>query len=313
MRVCRLELLFTSEKTHRLAPFLGSTIRGAFGNTLKEMHCVKEHDRCSACDIRTRCLYTYIFESGWYFSANGKAQSGVPQPYVFEPQVILNRESGKSQLKLGLVLFGNSIEHLSTILDCLRIVGLRGIGKYRTSYILEKVTDVFSGQDPWNEDISQLIASPYIKTWQDYQEQAFQLGKVSRCQIHLITPLRVKTEGHFSNELKFSTIFKAIVRRTSLLNKYYSNEEKEDVTELINLSSQIPSGTLNLHWQEMERYSRRQDQRMLLGGLVGLVECEGEITPFLPWLLLGEDIHIGKNTSFGLGGYRLKVFNSNSL
>jgi len=172
--------------------------------------------------------------------------------------------------------------------------------------IEKEVKDIFSGQTIWSGDMVKLISSPYSKTWQDYQEQASQLGTVNRCQIHIITPLRVKSEGHLSNELKFSTIFKAIVRRWSLLNKYYGSGEKEDLTELVNQSSKIPSGTLNLRWREMERYSRRQDQRMLLGGLVGIMECEGEITPFLPWLLLGQDILIGKNTSFGLGGYRLK-------
>ncbi|HOB12473.1 MAG TPA: CRISPR system precrRNA processing endoribonuclease RAMP protein Cas6 [Syntrophomonadaceae bacterium] len=307
MRLCRLELLFSSEQNHRLAPFLGSTIRGAFGNILKELHCTKEHGKCSICEIRNRCIYTYIFESGWYFAAGEKIQSGVPQPYVLEPQVILNRETGRSQFKLGMVLFGNSIQHLSAILACLQIVGLKGLGKYRTPFILEEIKDNFSGQILWKKGMDQLISSPRVKTWQDYQEQALQLGTVNRCQIHIVTPLRVKTEGHLSNELKFSTIFKAVVRRASLLNKYYGNGKKEDVTELINLSSQIPSGTLNLHWQEMERYSRRQDQRMLLGGLVGIMECEGELTPFLPWLLLGQDIHIGKNTTFGLGGYELKV------
>ena len=306
MRICRLELLFSSEENHKLAPFLGSTIRGAFGNVLKDLHCVKEHGRCSACETRNQCAYTYIFESGWYFATGERIQSGVPQPYVFEPQVIRNPESGKSQLKLGLILFGNSIEHLPSILECLIILGLKGIGKYRIPYILKEVKDIFSGQTIWSGDMVKLISSPYSKTWQDYQEQASQLGTVNRCQIHIITPLRVKSEVHLSNELKFSTIFKAIVRRWSLLNKYYGSGEKEDLTELVNQSSKIPSGTLNLRWREMERYSRRQDQRMLLGGLVGIMECEGEITPFLPWLLLGQDIHIGKNTSFGLGGYRLK-------
>jgi len=46
---------------------------------------------------------------------------------------------------------------------------------------------------------------------------------------------------------------------------------------------------------------------MELGGLIGEVGFEGNLTPFLPYLLLGDKIHAGKNTSFGLGKYSIQV------
>ncbi|MDI7261613.1 MAG: CRISPR system precrRNA processing endoribonuclease RAMP protein Cas6, partial [Thermodesulfobacteriota bacterium] len=32
---------------------------------------------------------------------------------------------------------------------------------------------------------------------------------------------------------------------------------------------------------------------------------EGDFEPFMPFLLLGEFIHVGKGTSFGLGKYEI--------
>ena len=56
-------------------------------------------------------------------------------------------------------------------------------------------------------------------------------------------------------------------------------------------------------WDDWSRYSRRQEARMSLGGFKGKVTFEGELDEFMPFLLLGEYIHVGKNTAFGLGKY----------
>lgn len=307
MEICRLELILSSNEAQEMAPFIGSTIRGAFGNILKDIYCVEPPGKCSDCMLRNRCVYTYLFESGWYFSNGECQQAGVPQPYVFEPTVNAETKSGKVKIKLGLLLFGNSIDYVPVFVNCINKIGRWGLGKNRISYELERVEDLFEKKDIWSKDLIKMIDRPHTKTWDDYLEQAQEKNNIKRCQIELVTPLRIKQEGRLHNQLDFSTIVKAIIRRWNSLNKYYGDGQNKDGRKLINLAANIPSGTLNLHWQEMERYSRRQDQRMLLGGLMGIMECAGELEPFIPWLLLGQDIHIGKNTSFGLGKYNLII------
>jgi len=44
---------------------------------------------------------------------------------------------------------------------------------------------------------------------------------------------------------------------------------------------------------------------MKLGGFVGNITFEGDLKEFLPFVKLGEYIHIGKQTSFGLGKYEI--------
>jgi CRISPR/Cas system endoribonuclease Cas6 (RAMP superfamily) len=58
-------------------------------------------------------------------------------------------------------------------------------------------------------------------------------------------------------------------------------------------------------WIDRSRRTRKgfsQD----LSGFVGEVTYRGDIEPFLPLLLLGEYIHVGKNAAFGNGWYRLE-------
>jgi hypothetical protein len=42
-----------------------------------------------------------------------------------------------------------------------------------------------------------------------------------------------------------------------------------------------------------------------MGGFVGQVTFEGEIEPFLPWLVWGEVVHVGKDAVKGNGRMRI--------
>ncbi len=44
---------------------------------------------------------------------------------------------------------------------------------------------------------------------------------------------------------------------------------------------------------------------MKFGGLLGSISYEGDLAPFMPYLALGEWLHVGGKTSFGLGRYRI--------
>jgi hypothetical protein len=46
-----------------LPPFLGSTLRGAFGAALKKVFCFVPHGECGRCWFYEACPYQYIFES----------------------------------------------------------------------------------------------------------------------------------------------------------------------------------------------------------------------------------------------------------
>ena len=59
------------------------------------------------------------------------------------------------------------------------------------------------------------------------------------------------------------------------------------------------------HEHDPERYSARQDVKMKMGGFVGEVQYVGEVREFFPLLKLGEKLHVGKATGFGLGRYEV--------
>jgi hypothetical protein len=45
---------------------------------------------------------------------------------------------------------------------------------------------------------------------------------------------------------------------------------------------------------------------MKLGGLIGSVDYAGDLAVFIPFVALGAFLHVGKNSTFGLGKYRVE-------
>ena len=60
----------------------------------------------------------------------------------------------------------------------------------------------------------------------------------------------------------------------------------------------LHSRLVPLHWQ---RHSVEGDTRHPLHGVLGELLLAGPLLPFLPFLRLAEQVHVGKSTSFGLG------------
>ena len=50
--------------------------------------------------------------------------------------------------------------------------------------------------------------------------------------------------------------------------------------------------------EKLERYSNRTNGKMDFSGLIGTIEYEGNLTPFVPWLYAAQRLHIGRNTTF---------------
>jgi hypothetical protein len=76
---------------------------------------------------------------------------------------------------------------------------------------------------------------------------------------------------------------------------------------LIEQATEVKVAEKKLQGHDWERYSSRQDTKMKLGGFMGRLKFEGELSEFIPYIKAGEILHVGKGTSFGLGKYTLNV------
>jgi len=95
-----------------------------------------------------------------------------------------------------------------------------------------------------------------------------------------------------------------MLRRVSSLFSVYDGKEPElDYRGMVKRAEEVRMVKNELQWHDWRRYSFRQDQAMLLGGMIGSVTYSGALGEFIPLIELCARLHIGKQTTFGLGKF----------
>ena len=127
------------------------------------------------------------------------------------------------------------------------------------------------------------------------------------CLLRFLTPTRIRIDGDAQFSLSFDLLIRSLLRRLSLLAAVHGRGPLDlDYRGLIERAAQVRVRQSRLRWWDFERYSNRQRCKMKLGGFVGEIEYEGEaIIEFLPLIAAGEILHVGSNTTFGLGLYEI--------
>ncbi|MBI2877259.1 MAG: CRISPR system precrRNA processing endoribonuclease RAMP protein Cas6, partial [Candidatus Tectomicrobia bacterium] len=125
--------------------------------------------------------------------------------------------------------------------------------------------------------------------------------------LRFLTPTRIRYQEDLCLDLEFHILIRSLLRRLSSLAYFHCGLDPEglDFRSWIARAETVGLGRRELRWYDWERYSVRQYARMMLGGFVGEVSFVGELGPFMPMIRLGEWLHAGKGTSFGLGRYEV--------
>lgn len=283
-----------------LPPYKGSTLRGAFGLNFKNMVCVnRKVAQCSSCFIAPNCVYKLLFESE-YLRKDGKVD--IPSPFLIEPPYENKRfyERGE-EFRFNCLIFGKAVEYFPYFVLTFKKIGENGIGlrAKRGRFKLVKIKNINN----------RIIYHQRGEILKDFRKPVrIKIPKITTniLRVRFVSPTRIKLGGKLINNLPFNLFMKTILRRISLLKKFYSEESQNwDYKALLEKSNFVSTVRSSLRWYDWQRFSFRQKAMMKLGGFVGEIVYQGEIKEFLPFIKLGEIIHIGKNCSFGLGKYEI--------
>ncbi len=250
-----------------LPAYKGSTFHGGFGHALMKISPI---------------WYRYFLETGL-----GK-KGDWPKPFVILPPLDeLQNYSKGHQFQCDLTLFGEATQHHAIAQAAIEYLGLQmGLGYEQGKYKVAKVVEIHpsTSQEP------------------DIHTQELSLRFPTR--------LRLKENNRLCRKApSFELIISRLLGRIKTLQSAYmaSDTNKYHQHDLIEQAKSITIKTNNLQWDDWDRFSGRQKQWMKFGGLQGDIIYTGNLAPFMEILSLGEWLHIGNKTSFGLGKYELKI------
>jgi hypothetical protein len=301
--LARYRLDFEVETPLHLPAYAGSTLRGAFGAALRATACMTRQKTCDGCPLIHTCPYAVLFETRPPADGHTLQKfTQVPHPYVIEPPQWGERDYAPGErLAFHLVLAGRALDQLALVIWAFVRAFRRGVGKgdgtaklLAVSHIGTTETLILDGPAATLAEHDPAVPPP----------SAFHGDSIT---LTIDTPLRLQRNGRpiDARALTARDLLVALVRRTALIHEFHgAGPLPLDFAALTKRAEAIESDK-DLHWRDWQRYSSRQQQKMTLGGVVGRWRLFGDLTPFLPFLHLGQWLHVGKEATFGMGGYRI--------
>ncbi len=319
-RLLRLHFDLTASEPLTIPGFSGSAWRGLLGHALRRSACVTGAAHCHGCLLASTCAYTRLFEPSLEAAPDerhARRYQRLPPPMVLDIEPTWSgvlppglaparRLSADARFTLGVTLIGDACDRLPHLIHALITAGKLGLGRDGGRFRLDQVA---------------VETTPGSQVWESiYRPQAqLQTPKPAvpkpppppsdGVQVSLETPTRLKRHGRLlgADDLDASTLLLALASRLGLLAEHYGGDPADFAwSRLAPAAETLILEDLGMVWQDWSRYSSRQRTRMQLGGLVGPLRLSGPgLTALWPLLWLGQFVHIGKNTSFGLGAYRL--------
>lgn len=288
----------------RLPDYAGSLLRGAFGRALRQVACITREKDCAPCTLKRGCPYTAVFAPGKPDQPHPLLKnSEIPAPYVIEPPAWGARIVGMGEpFSFHQVLIGRAVEHLPIVILAWRRAFAHGLGAGDGTAEMVAVTTE-AGQIIYTPDDGRIAAHHAVLPAPTFHEP------VTTITLSFSTPLRLQQNGAAlpPHRLTPRPLLLAAARRASLLAEFHASGAPPIDWKALAAAADALKDERHLEWRDWTRYSSRQKQAMTLGGAVGEWTLTGNLTQALPWLHLGQWLHVGKETVFGLGGYRLQT------
>jgi len=300
----RFEAEVTDEGT--LPKFFGPTLRGALGLTFRKMVCVTHLDDCQPCILKFQCPYTRFFEPLAHpdhpFS---KRLSQLPRPFALQvppPSKEPVHFRAGEKFSFRIVLWAQVETLLPYTVVAVQKALERGLGQGLKAKLERVVAEVPEGESVVFDSDEGLVSTK-VPTVSVEEVMSPPNRTVTRLTVQFLTPTRIDLAGKLQNPISFSVLIKAANERgRALFWAYEGKEPSWDGKSLILTAEGVETMRGEQVWQDLQRFSRRQGERLKVGGVIGWAEFEGEdLSPFIPLLRLMELVHVGKLGTMGLG------------
>jgi hypothetical protein len=297
--IARYRLSVRMRNDLELPEYAGSMLRGQFGAALRYLSCTVGGTVCERCVRYRSCAYPAVFESPAPPDGSSIGLAQIPNPYVIEPPLDTARIPAGELLIFHMVLVGSSLTRLALIVKAWRHAFQLGVGTTRSIGHLETVEWRVPGARDlliWNRDRGEIIAH-------DAELEIPEWTNVTQACLMLSTPLRLSHRGQILSAVQLTptVLLASLARRTTLLLRLQAGIECLFDGRALRADARALHDDRSLRWREWTRFSARQRREMPLGGLVGRWALEGALDRSMPWLWLAQYLHVGKNTTFGLG------------
>ncbi|MBR1598198.1 MAG: CRISPR system precrRNA processing endoribonuclease RAMP protein Cas6 [Lachnospiraceae bacterium] len=334
IRYVRLQFKLVITEGTAMPKNKNSALRGGMGEMLLRAHCIRDRE-CQACDFESECIVRRTMYSKMELQPVFMT-AGDSVGYVIDCADHRERFYAGDELEFYLTLFGKTIVYFSQFLNAFYALGREGIGKNHSRFEIIAVNNstgqpILDGMNVIMNNYRVEVLGNYIDyrmrrlgveapdqqdkavyegegEWKDVE--AFEYEAIEdeallyQMSLHFRTPLTVKYHGEYIQDFDILAIIEALKRRLYMLLCFEGVE-----CDLMEWNPEhVPRAVSEEHYSvTVKRHSNRKKSNILLRGIEGNLTAVNIDRELLELMLAGEITHIGKNTSFGFGGYKINI------
>lgn len=258
-----------------------------------------EEESCGRCRGEDECPYRSIFSQSLSSDpATVRRHQKPPLPFAFQFPVLPVVPNEGARFEVGLTLVGGAVMHGNLFLSALKNCFGGQDGDFSPIRI-QKVETVgyFGERSPWpfeGDAAPRLLSSAGLLATGVFGD---------RMRLALLTPLKLMQEGRPQRTFSFPKFFRPLMRRvTSLAVSYGDGDVTGDFRWLSGECERVGVGGASMEWVEWRRGT--------IGGVMGEAVLSGVREEFLPFLLFGQYLNLGKGAAFGLGQFAVQPLSS---
>jgi len=284
---------------------------------MKKMVCIYSIDKpCYECELEGTCAFSVVFAPSNSEEGFLKNHKGIPRPYSLYIPDEKNAFLPGEEFTVEMTLVGKAIEYFPYVFLAFKELGKSGMGKRneegeRGKFVLKCIEEVM--KDGTCEFIYHSDEMPNGKKIKGFCLDEF-FGRdqipsgADTFKLVFETPVRLKKDRHITDVPEFYPIMRSIIHKLNAYSYFYGNGElKKDAAFLLEEAKNVELVSANTRFKQYVYYSRRQQNRLYIGGIVGEAIYRGNLNLFYPYLKIAEVIGVGKNNAFGFGRVKLQA------
>jgi len=288
--ITRYRIKFKANQNIQLPAYAGSSLRGAFGHALKNIACLTAGSNQGQCKCQPveSCLYRRIFDPvKQKLDLQNRLQDVAP-PFLVEAHSLATEILADQEAHFYMTLVGDFAHSQQMVIQMAwqRALGV-GLGR----------------QESTGQAQSQLLSFELC----DQPTPNWQAN--SKLKIQFLSHVRIQHHGQILTVENFDPVIfcRSVVRRYLTLLEAYSdlNLAASAVKSLYDDVNNV-RGKYCVDQVRWSRWSNRQKQKMQMDGLLGQVTLHQVSNQLADILYLGQWLHVGKGSIFGLGQYVLQ-------
>jgi len=280
MKIKQYEITYTALDDAVLPGQLGSMLRGVFGETLMQYDADLYEKFFEPVVSKENPAYKYVNDAP-------------PAPFVIYPVKKYDFIRKNRPVTFVFTLMGEYRFYENNLIEVFKAMAKSGFNKGRLPVKLESIRGLtrngkelidFAGFPPPEEEIRTI-------------------------EISFKTPFSVSYNRQLIADFDFSRLFGYIYRRIFILDNLYGSKTLPEQCTVDTGSLKILPVDINLKKQIVYRSPARGEKHPMTGWK-GYLRYAGNLNPVMPYLQLGQLIHIGNYTVFGMGKYVLKYYHA---